>query len=288
MFGASDSSTTTNSASKTDPWGPAIPYLTNFLSDADLARMNLGPSRDQLDAFATLKNNAAGGNPFAGNISKLAGDTFNAGSNSGMVMDAYKNLQGQLGDYASGKYLDFSSNPYIQKMLATVGNDTANRINQMFAGSGRDITGNAAGQQALGRGVTQAELPILAQLFGQEQQNQISAAEALNQAGAGAAQEGQALDTGSLTTRAGALPVANQAINAGNYAPNTILNLDQQLKQMPFSDLSLYASLLLPAAGLGGSTVGRSTSDTSGASGGLNFGSGVGGSLASAAIGAFL
>ena len=60
-----------------------------------------------------------------------------------MADDAYTRLQSQLGDYASGKYLDFESNPYIQKMLSTVGNDVQNRIAGAFAGRGRDVTGNA-------------------------------------------------------------------------------------------------------------------------------------------------
>ncbi|MBS0243549.1 MAG: hypothetical protein JSS20_15340, partial [Proteobacteria bacterium] len=267
------------------PWGPSVPYITNFLQGVNSAGVNIGPSQDQLDAFATLKNNAAAGNPFTADISKLAKDQFGAASNSGQVQDAYKTLQGQLGDYANGSKLDFSSNPYIQQMLKTVGDDTQKRINEMFAGSGRDITGNAAGQQALGRGITAAQLPILSQLYSQEEQNQIAAAQALNLAGVGAATTGQTLDQNALATRAGGVTTANSAINASNYAPNTILNLDQQLKQMPFSDLSLYASLLLPAAGLGGTSSGSSTSNTE--SSGFGFGLGDIGKAATA-IGTFL
>lgn len=257
---SSNSTTDTNSQAKTDPWGPAIPYLTNFLQDADATRANLGPSGDQLDAFATLKNNVAQGNPFTSQIAQLAGDQFGAGSNSGQVQDAYKQLQGQLGDYASGKMLDFSTNPYVQQMLKTVGDDTQNRINQMFAGAGRDLSGY--NQEAVARGVQQAQLPILSQLYSQEQQNQINAANSLFGAGQGAASEGQQLDEAALNARAAGVGTGGQYLSAQNYGPNQILNLDQQLKQMPINDLSLYASLLLPAAGLGGSQVAHSLSNT--------------------------
>lgn len=259
---SSHSTTDTNSQAKNDPWGPTIPYITNFLQDADATRYNLGPSQDQLDAFATLKNNVAQGNPFTSQIGQLASDQFGSKSNSGMVTDAYGQLQKNLGDYASGKMLDFSTNPYVQKMLETVGNDTQNRINQMFAGAGRDLSG--MNTQTVARGVTQAELPILSQLYSQEQQNQINAANSLFGAGQGAASEGQQLDQAAQAARAAGIGTGSEYLNSQNYGPNQILNLDQQLKQMPISDLSLYASLLLPAAGLGGSQVAHSLSNTTG------------------------
>jgi hypothetical protein len=256
-----NSTTDANSQAKTDPWGPAIPYLTNFLQDTDATRANLGPSQDQLDAFAQLKNNVSQGNPFTSQIAQLANDQFGSASNSGQVQDAYKTLQNNLGDYASGKMLDFSSNPYIQQMLKTVGDDTQNRINQMFAGAGRDLSG--MNQQTLARGLAQGEAPILSQLYTQEQQNQLNAANALFNAGSGAASEGQQLDQAAQAARAAGINTGNQALNAANYGPNQVLNLDQQLKQMPLNDLSLYASLLLPAAGLGGSQVSHTLSNTS-------------------------
>lgn len=262
-FGASNKNT--SSASVTNPWAPAINYLTDFLSQGASAS-NPGATSDQLAAFDTLKANAAKGNPFASDINALAKDQFGAGSNSAMVMAGNDQLQKNLGDYASGKMLDFDNNPYVQKMLETTGNDVQNRINQMFAGSGRDITGNAAGQQAIARGVSASTMPILSQLYQQGQQNQITAAQALNAANTNAATTGQTMDQNALATRAGGLTTAAAGVQADNYAPQQILNLEQQLKQMPLQDLSLYANLLLPVAGLGGSSTGTSKTN------GLSFG----------------
>lgn len=265
-FGSQSSETNTQQQSHTEPWAPAIPYLTRFLQDSDNLRYLAGPSPDQLDAFGRLKQIAGQGNPNAGNIQKLADDAFATKSRSGIADQAYSTLQSNLGDYASGKYLDFSTNPYIQKMLASVGNDVQNRIQQQFAGSGRDVVGNAAGMQAVGRGVTAAQLPILSQLFGQEQQNQINAANSLYGAGVGSASAGQAMDASALNTRASGIGYGNEAINARSFGPNQVLNLDQQLKQMPFDDMAMYANLLLPVAGLGGQQAGtgHSTTDSSG------------------------
>lgn len=262
-FGSQNSDTNTQQQSQSEPWAPAIPYLTRFLQDSDNLRSLLGPSGDQMDAFAKLKTNAAAGNPFAGQIGKLATDTLSGvNSRSGVADDAYKTLQSQLGDYANGKYLDFSNNPYITQMLKTVGDDVQNRIQQQFAGSGRSIEGNAYGTQAVARGVTQAQLPILSDLYQKGTQQRIDAANSLYGAGNTNAQVGQGLDLSALNARASGLPIADAAVNAQNFGPNQILNLDQQLKGLPFDDMSMYANLLLPTAGLGGQQAGTGHSST--------------------------
>lgn len=268
-FASSSKKTSTNSNSQTEPWGPTVPYLANFLKDADLTRANLGPSMDQLDAYASLKQKAAAGNPFTQQIGQLATDTLGAQSRAGQIDGAVGDLKGQLGDYASGKYLDFENNPYIQKMLAEVGGAARNAVGQQFAAAGRDFSGAHAG--ATGRAITSAQLPILSELFGREQQNQINAAQILANAGLTGAQAQQNMDQSALATRAGGIDISNAALTARDMPENTILNLDQQLKSMPIEDLSLYASLLLPIAGLGGQTVGTSTSKSKGTSFGVSL-----------------
>ena len=262
LFSSGSKKTNTAQQQQSEPWAPTMPYLTQFLSDIDAGRSVLGPSQDQLDAFAKLKTNAAAGNPNTADIQKLAQDQFAASSNSGQVGDAYKTLQDQLGDYASGKKLDFANDPYVQQMLKMVGDDTQSRINRMYAGAGRDLSG--INQQAIARGVQQAQLPILSDLFQKGQQNQITTADILNRAGVGAATTGQQLDANALSTRAGAIPIGQAGMDAQNYGPNAVLNLDQQLKQMPLDDMSQYANLLLPVAGLGGQQAGTGTSKSSG------------------------
>jgi hypothetical protein len=285
--GSSKKTTDTSQQSQTEPWAPTIPYLTSLLGDLDSARSTLGPSKDQLDAYAQLKTNAAQGNPLVPDLQQLAKDTINLPSQSGTVTDAYSRLESQLGDVAAGKNLDILSNPQIQAMLTQVGNDAYNRIAGAFAGAGRDITGNAAGQKAIGAGITSAQLPLLLSQYNTEEGRTDAARQALYNAGVTTGQTVQGLDTSALTTRATAPTVENAALAARDYAPNTILNLDQQLKQMPFEDLSLLASLLLPIAGLGGQSAGTGTSTTSGTSSGINLSLGDIGKLGSAALALF-
>jgi hypothetical protein len=270
-FGSSSSTTKTQQQSQSEPWAPAIPYLTRYMQDTDMLRSLAGPSGDQMDAFGRLKEIAANGNPFTNDIKSLASDALGYRSRSGIADQAYATLQSQLGDYASGKYLDFESNPYIQKMLNTVGNDVQNRINQMWAGAGRDVTGNAAGQQAIARGITSAQLPILQQLYGQEQQNQIRAADMLYGAGRDTAMSGQNMDLAAFDQRGKGIGYGNEYVNAQSFGPNQILNLDEQLKRMPFDDMAMYGNLLLPAAGLGGQQAGSGTSKTSGSNFGISI-----------------
>jgi hypothetical protein len=160
-FGKSSKSQTTQQSQKTDPWAPAIPYLKSFLGDVDAAKGNLGPTGDQLDAFALLKQNAAEGMPYLDQIKQLGADQLGTVSRTGMVDEAYGGLKSSLADVAAGKNQDILSDPRIQAMLAEVGDNVQNRIQGVFAGVGRDVSGNAAGQQAIGKGVTAAQLPIL-------------------------------------------------------------------------------------------------------------------------------
>jgi hypothetical protein len=283
-FGSSKKTTNTSQQSQTEPWAPAIPYLSQFLQDLDTGRSTLGPSGDQLDAFAKLKENAAAGNPWTPQIGQLASDTLGATSRTGMVDDAYSRLQAQLGDVAAGRNQDILSDPRIAAMLDQVGNDVQSRITGAFAAAGRDITGNAAGQGAIAKGVTAAQLPILMQEFARQQGRTDAAIRDLFGGGTSAATTGQQLDANALATRAGGVDVANAALAARDQPFNTILNLDQQLKAMPFEDLSLYAQLLLPTAGLGGQQAGTGTAVQKGSNWGLNLGLGDIGKIGTAAM----
>ncbi len=270
-FGKSSKNQTTTQTTQTDPWGPTQKYLKGFLGDIDAARSLAGPSGDQLDAFARLKSRAAEGHPWTAEIERLTGDTFGAGSRAGMVDAALGDLKSQLGDTASGKFLDFETNPYVKKILGNVGDDVSNRIHSLFVGAGRDPVGNVAGQQAIAREVSKAQLPVLADLYARERANQVAAAQSLFGAGVGAATTGQQLETGALTTRAGGVDAAKAALEARDRPENMILSLDEQLKRMPLEDLSLYASLLLPVAGLGSQQQGTSVSKGRGTSFGLSL-----------------
>lgn len=265
-----------SSSSTTNPWGPTIPALTDLVNQlGNYSQTNVGPTSAQSNAFSQLEANAAQGNPNTANIQNLANDQFNAQSRSGQVEDAYGTLQSQIGDTAAGKYLDVNENPYLQKVMQTTGDDIFNRIGSQFAAAGRNITGNAAGQQAAARGIEAGLAPTLFNQYNTERQNQMGAANSLFQGGTGAAQTEQGLDQNALATRQGGIATGQAALDAQNYAPNTILNLEQQMKNMPAQDLASYVQLLGSIAGLGGQATG--TSKQSGTSFGVGANDVLGG-----------
>lgn len=266
-FGSSTKKT--NSSQQTDPWDPTINPLTDLVGQIGQYQGNVGTQGGQQAAFDQLFSNAQAGNPNTENIKNLSADLFGAPNQSGTIEDAYKRITDQLGNTANGGNLDINENPYLQKMMQTVGDDIQNRIGGQFAGAGRDITGNASGQQALARGISQGELPTLFGQYNLERQNQSDAAKTLFGAGNTAATNTQALNTANFSDRLRGVGAGNAALDAQNYGPNTILALEQQLKQLPVEDLGRIEALLGPIAQLGGQATGKST--TKGTSMGLGI-----------------
>jgi hypothetical protein len=265
-FGSEEKKQTSNS--KQDPWAPAVPYLQDFLRQTGRVGDNAGTlTNSQKDAFKELKANAREGNPWVGQQQQLAGDLYNTADRTGIVGDAYGALQGQLGDYASGKYLDPMSNPQMQAMLQQVGDDAWNRTNAMFAGAGRDLSG--ANQQAAARGVTQAQLPLLLDQYNRAQGMQMDAAKTLYGAGASTADVMSNLDAQRAGLRGQGAAAGQTAIDQQNQGAERIIDLDQMKTMLPYEELGQLASLLFPAGQLGNQKKASGTS--SGTSAGVGF-----------------
>ena len=270
----SKSSSKSSEAQKTSgasgPWSYATPAVKGF-TDKLASAGGIGMTPDQASAFGVLKTNAAQGNPFTAQTAQLANDSFNTADRSGLVGQAYNTMQNQLGGYASGANLDPMSNPQMQAMLQQVGDDAQNRINAQFAGAGRDLSG--MNSLAASRGVAQATTPLLFNQYNQNVANQMSAANSLYGAGQNTAATQSSLDAQRQQMRAGGVEQGQAALDARNYGANTILNLDQQIKDLPYEDLQRVASLLFPAAGLGGTQTGNAQGNATQKSSGFNLGS---------------
>ena len=259
-FGSSK--TKTSSTTQQDPWGPTVEPLKAYI-DKVSGVGNLDITPDQQTAFAALKSNAAEGNPFTPQIASLADWSlgYDNSPQKTIIGDAYSGLQDSLSKYASGDYLDPMSNPQIVAMMQSVGDDVQSRINQMFAGAGRDLSG--ANQQAVAKGVTAAQLPLLLDQFNKQQGLQVDAARSLFDAGTQTAGQMSDLDKLLQSIRTSGIAVGDKALEAKDYAANQILNLDQQIQQLPYENLALLGSLLLPAAGVGGDSSSKGTSKSS-------------------------
>jgi hypothetical protein len=247
-----------SSSGQVDPWDVTIPALENLVGQIEGEQGNVGITPGQESAFSSLLSNANAGNPFASQISNLAGDVLQGvDSQSGTVTDAYTRLQDQIGGIAAGDNLDVNENPYLQQMLQQVGDNISGRINSQFAGAGRDLSG--MNQLAVARGVSEGTLPTLFNQYNLERQNQSNAANQLFGAGTGTATTVQGLDTSALQSRIPGVEVANAAMDAQNWGPNTILALEQQMKQLPLEDLGRLEALLGPIAQLGQQQTQQST-----------------------------
>ena len=271
-FGSSTKKTSSSFANQSDPWDETIPYLRDFLGNVGktAGAQQPGATADQIEAFKTLKANAAEGNPNVGEMMGLAKDQFNTADRTGAVETGYADLQRRLTDTANGKNLDLGNNEYLQKMLTQVGDDAAKRVNAEFAAAGRDFSG--ANQQSVARGVTQAQAPLLLDFFSKEQGRTDQAARDLYGAAGQTAGTLSNLDQIRDALRSKGIDTTSAALAARDQGANTMLNLDQQLKALPYQDLAQIAQLLFPAAQLGQQSTGTGTNTTK--SSGFSFGIG--------------
>lgn len=265
-FKMGSSKTKTSQQSQTDPWDVTIPYITDFLGKVPAAK---GPTADQVGAINDLKSQVSAGNPNAGAIMDLANDQLGTQSQSGMVKTGYDDLTRRLTPTADGANLDVTENPYLQKLLQQVGDNAAMRTNAQFAGAGRDMSG--ANQMAVGKGVTQAQLPLLFDQYNREQARTDAAARDLYGASGTTASSITALDAAANAERAKGIDATKAALEAQAYGPTQILNLDEQLKGLTYDELDRIAALLYPAAKLGEQSSGTGTSKSKSMGFGLNL-----------------
>ena len=270
-FGGKSSKSKTNSTSQNDPWEETIPYLKEFLGKLGgvSASTPTGPTPTQIDAFGQLKDIAGAGNPYAGQIDDLANDLFGTQSQAPMAKGSYEDLTRRLTPTAEGENLDIMNDPQLAKLLQFVGDDAANRINSQFAGAGRDMSG--INQQLVARGVGQAQLPILTDQLNREKGRTDAAARDLYGAGQGTAQNIANLDKIKATLQQAGIDVGKEALDAKAWGPEALINLEEQMKNLPYEQLQKIAELLFPAAGLGGQQQGWSSTKGSQVGAGASF-----------------
>jgi hypothetical protein len=114
----------------------------------------------------------------AGGVQDIAGGSSHIGT-GGDYRDIYGRAQapssaeGNLSDYASGKYLDPASNPYFSKALQDQLDNTASSVQSQFSGMGRYGSGANTGE--LTRQLGQLSTQAMSDQFSREQANQFAA-----------------------------------------------------------------------------------------------------------------
>jgi hypothetical protein len=257
LMGGQSSSTQTQQ-SQTAPWEAAQPMLQGILSQIGAGLNNVGLTGAETGALNQLSQNAAQGNPYAGQIGDYAQSLLNGGGANAQTGNVQSNLgtfRDQLTPYAGGSMI--GNNPALAAQLAQIQADVGNSVNSQFAAAGRDMSG--ANQMAYGRGVAAGEAPVIAAQYNQDVANQINAANALYNAGNTTAGTLSGMQQNYLSNQGQGVTAAQSAVDARNYGANATLAAEAQRRGIPVQALGLLAQIGIPIAGLGSQSNGTST-----------------------------
>ena len=252
------STTTQTQQSQTAPWQASQPLLQGILSQASSGLSNTGLTGAETGALDTLQQNAARGNPYAGQIGGYAQSLFGGGGANAQapaVQGNLQTLQSYLTPYANGSMI--GSNPALNAQLAQIQTDVGNSVNGQFAAAGRDFSG--ANQMAYGRGVAAAEAPVIAAQYNQDVSNRMAAANALYGAGNTTANTLAGMQQQYLANQGQGVTAAQSALDAQNYGANATLAEEAQRRGIPLQALGLLAQIGTPIGQLGQQSNGTST-----------------------------
>jgi len=261
MSGAGTSSSTqeTTTSSQTKPWKPTIDPLKQIIGGISGEIGNYTPTANETSALNTIMANAQKGNPFTGQIQSLATDLLGGGQDrTGIVNDAYSNYQKQAQPYLDPSYLDPAKNPAFNAYTTQLADSAANRVNSQFAAAGRDFSG--ANMSELGRGITEATLPVFANQYNQNVATQTGLMGNMFNAGGQTAGLLSGLDQNALSNRQAGVGAADAAQASQNSGANSVLQAEAMRRGLPLSNLGQLSSLLLPIAGLGSQSSGTASS----------------------------
>lgn len=257
----------------TTPWAATSGLLGNLLDR--IGGLSPDLTAAESGAFGQLAANASAGNPFASRIGGVA-DTLLAGGGpdrTPTVNAAYDQYRAALTPFARGDYLDPVADPALRSYLDVLKDDVSNQVNGMFAGAGRDLSG--MNQQALARGITQAEAPVLLDAYNRAVAGQRSAIDALYGAGGQTAGLLSNLDQTRLANQQAGIGAADAALTAQNWGPMQQIAIEAQRRGIPLQTLAAQFGMVLPAAQAFATTSGTSSGSSSGTASGTSVGNGT-------------
>lgn len=288
-----------NGASNTTPWAASLPLMQGILSALGTQGQGYNLNSAQNGALNSIEGNANNFNQFNPQITSTIGSLLNGGGATDQAGNVGNNLgqyQSYLTPYANGSMI--GNNSALQNQLSTIQNDVSNQINGQFAAAGRDFS--PASSQALARGISQGEAPVIANQYNQDVANQLNAAGSLYGAGNTTAGILSGLNQQSLANRQAGIDAIPGALGSQNAGANSILAAEAQKYGIPIGNLGMLAQIGIPIAGLGhstttntmgnsaSSTIGNSNTNTTNTPGLLDtIGkiAGIGGTLASSLFG---
>ncbi len=245
MGGETETTKTTSQNQTRDPWGPSSGLLSGILGK--LGGINTNLTGTESGALDSLLGNAGFLGQFTPQVSAYTNQLLGGGTDrTGLVNDAYSRYQQQLAPTAAGDYLDPNKNPWFSQVTANIGNDVMNRVNSMFAGSGRDPAGAGSYGQTVGRGITEGTAPIFAQMYNTERGRQMDAIGGLFGGGGQTAGLLSNLDQTALSNKGQGVNAARMAQMFSNDPAMQQLAVEAQRRGIPLSMLSQIAGIGLP------------------------------------------
>lgn len=300
MPGEDSQTQTTTQNSKTNPWENAQPLLDKLI--ASYKGQDTGVTSAQTSALDKLVN-ATTGIPNFGEQGSAAIDRLFSSSTdpqSGMLTSALESLKRNVGGTASGAELDPYSTPGFGGALQTMIDDITKNTKNVYNASGRDPSGAGSFAGSLGKGLTEGLAPEIAKQFNINKTNQLGAAKTLYDAEGGTASQLTAQDQVEFDNLLKAI-TGGTALPGLYTAPGTAqVGAANAQYQQPWQNLAQLLQPSVSMAGLGGQSMGSSTSTATqpqstlgniigGASTGIGMLSAIGGSGgASAGLAALL
>jgi hypothetical protein len=254
-----ESTSKTTQQSSTTPWDAAMPEINGLFGQLQGLIPNTGVNPTEQRAINQLTATGQAGNPFAPALSNVATTLLNGGgatSQNPALMDNLTGYKTGMSAYTDPNYSTVNS-PAVRAALDQIGTDTTNSINSQFAAAGRSGSGMEA--QTLGRGIAQAEAPLILAQANQDAATRQNALSSIY--GAGNTTSGLITNnnqTGVANSQAG-IPAASSALSAQNWGPQQVLQAQQLLQSIPGSNLGLLAQIGIPLAELGRNSNGTST-----------------------------
>ncbi|WP_426526806.1 tail fiber domain-containing protein [Bradyrhizobium sp. McL0615] len=253
--------TSTSSQTQTQslaPYDPAKEGLTGILGGLTNLVPQAGLNSNQSGALGTITNNAnTASSAFSPAVNSGTLGLLNGGgakANDGAITQNLADYKGLLGSTASGA--NIGNNTALKAQLDAAAADTTNSINGQWAAAGRDFSpGNA---QALARGITTAQAPVIAAQYNTDVANQLAAASSLYGAGNttyGILNGNNATANQNFTNGVG---TAGTTLDVNNFGANATLQAEAQKFGIPASQYATLLGAISPVAAQFGTQTGHS------------------------------
>ena len=272
-MGGSSTTEKQNSTTTNEPWGPAVPHITDIFTDAKkMYDYGAGPqvwsgstvapfSVPTQEGLTKGYNMAQTGNPFAAGVQNYATSTINSGGTNPFMLEAKANID----PTAQGNMLE--GNPFFQKALDFQSGKIEDRVNSVFSGAGRGLSGSHA--RALAEELAGQRFGALSNQFNNERAFQMDANKMLAGMGSDASSVASNLVNNASNIDALRYNDIDRMFKIGNAIESKQGDVLNEAKEkfdlqnmLPWQHLALYKDSINPNVGGTSTTTGKGSTST--------------------------